>query len=53
MNADKRRFCWGNYIGFFAWACLAVSALAAAGAQLLTVDVHSDVSRDLELYTIR
>ena len=45
----------GTYriLGTFEYLSPDVEIMDAAGAQLLTVDPHSDLSRDLELYTIR
>jgi hypothetical protein len=45
----------GTYriLGTFEYLSPDIETMDAAGAQLLTVDAHSDVSQDLELYTIR
>jgi len=45
----------GTYriLGTFEYLSPDVEVMGAAGAQLMTLDAHSDVARDLELYIIR
>jgi hypothetical protein len=40
-------------LGTFEYLSPDINAMTAAGAELVTVDAHSETSRDLELYTIR